>query len=219
MENIFNIQAESRSETGKKISKQLRKNGKIPAIIYGGNQEAIAVSVELSEIKTVMRSEARENSILRIKHEKDAQLDAMIKQVQYDYLSNSIIHLDFIRIDLSKPVEVNVPIILEGEPIGVKMEDGLLDFVSREIHLRCLPTKIPRQITINIADLHAGHSIRVEDLPKSEEYQFTSNLNTVICAVTSKAKEEDVAVPEAEVATTPTEGEAPPAPESEKKEE
>lgn len=192
MENIFTIQAEKRVESGKKISKQLRKSGRIPAIIYGGKDESLPVAVSNEDIKQVMRSESGENSILRIVAGNDAQQDAMIKEIQYDYLSTDIIHLDFIRIDLTKPVDVHVPVVLEGTPIGVKLEDGLLDFVTREIHVRCLPTKIPRMFKLDISQLHSGHSLKVEDLQKDDEVQFTSPLNTVICAVISRTKEEEV---------------------------
>lgn len=205
MENIFTIQAEKRVEKGKKISKQLRKNGKLPAIIYGGNVESLPVAVTVEDIKQVIKSESGENSILRIVAGEDSQQDAMIKEIQYDYLSSDIIHLDFIRIDLTKPVEVHVPVVLEGTPIGVKMEDGLLDFVTREVHVRCLPAKIPRMFKLDISQLHSGHSLKVEDLQKDDDVQFTSSMNTVICAVISKTKEEEHEVE----ATTEEEGVAP----------
>jgi large subunit ribosomal protein L25 len=125
----------------------------------------------------------------------------MIKEIQYDYLSDRIIHIDFIRIDLNKLVEVEVPVVLFGEAIGVKTEDGLLEFINREVHVRCLPTQIPKEIRIDVSSLHIGHSIKVETLVKTDDYQIISPANTVICAVAVKAKEEVVEVAEvAEVA-------------------
>ena len=136
----------------------------------------------------------------------------MIKEIQYDYLSDHIIHVDFIRIDLNKPVEVEVPVVLDGEPVGVKTEDGLLEFIHRQIMVRSLPTSIPREIRIDISGLHLNQSIKVENLPKSDAYQFISPANTVICAVAAKAKEEVAAVPEAAAAAEVTaEGAAAPA--------
>jgi large subunit ribosomal protein L25 len=204
MENVITINAELRKEISKKARKDLRSQGKIPAVIYGISSESIPISVNLGDIKGIMKSENKDNSILRIQQGEKTKFDAMIKDIQYDYLSDHIIHVDFIRIDLNKPVDVEVPILLEGEPIGVKTEDGLLEFIQREILVRSLPTSIPKEIRIDISGLHIGQSIKVENLAKSDAYQLISPANTVICAVAAKAKEEVpevVAVPEeAEVA-------------------
>ena len=131
MENILNIKAESRKEVGKGISKKLRAEGKIPAIIYGGKREAIPISLWVKDVKSILKSEKGENTILSI-HRDDVKVDAMLKDIQYDFLSNNIIHVDFIRIELDRLIEVYVPVVLIGEPIGVKLEDGIFDFISRE---------------------------------------------------------------------------------------
>jgi len=204
MENIITINAEPRSEISKQARKQLRAHGKIPAVIYGISAESVPIAVSLADVKGVMKSENKENSILRIIQGEKSKFDAMIKEIQYDYLSDHIIHVDFIRIDLNKPVEVEVPVLLEGEPIGVKTEDGLLEFIHRQILVRSLPTSIPKQIRIDVSGLHINQSIKVENLAKSDAYQLLSPANTVICAVATKAKEE---VPvAAEVAEVPAEG-------------
>jgi large subunit ribosomal protein L25 len=207
MENLITINAELREEISKKACKGLRAQGKIPAIVYGITAESIPISVNQGDIKSIMKSEKKENSILRILQSNKAKYDAMIKEIQYDYLSDHIIHIDFIRIDLNKLVEVEVPMVLFGEAIGVKTEDGLLEFINREVHVRCLPTKIPKEIRIDVSSLHIGQSIKVETLPKTDDYQIISPANTVICAVAAKAKEEVVEVAEvAEVAEGAVEG-------------
>jgi large subunit ribosomal protein L25 len=201
MENLITINAELREEISKKACKGLRAQGKIPAIVYGITAESIPISVELGDIKNIMKSEKKENSILRILQSNKAKFDAMIKEIQYDYLSDRIIHIDFIRIDLNKLVEVEVPVVLFGEAIGVKTEDGLLEFISRTVHVRCLPIKI------DVSPLHIGQTIKVETLVKTDDYQLISPANTVICAVAAKAKEEVVEVAEvAEVAEGAVEG-------------
>ena len=207
MENLITINAELREEISKKTCKGLRAQGKIPAIVYGISAESIPISVDLGDIKNIMKSEKKENSILRILQSNKAKFDAMIKEIQYDYLSDHIIHVDFIRIDLTKQVEVEVPMVLFGEAIGVKTEDGLLEFINRAIHVRCLPTKIPKEIRVDVSPLHIGQSIKVETLDKTDDYQIISPANTVICAVAAKAKEEVVEVAEvAEVAEGAVEG-------------
>jgi large subunit ribosomal protein L25 len=207
MENLITINAELREEISKKACKSLRAQGKVPAIVYGITAESIPISVALSDIKGIMKSEKKENSILRIIQGEKSKFDAMIKEIQYDYLSDHIIHVDFIRLDLKKTVEVEVPVILFGEAIGVKTEDGLLEFIGREVHVRCLPTQIPKEIRIDVSALHIGQSIKVETLPKTDAYQIISPANTVICAVAAKAKEEVAEVAEvAEAAEGAVEG-------------
>ncbi len=213
MENIITINAEMRNEISKRVSKGLRAQGKIPAVIYGITAESVPIAVSLVDVKGILKSENRENSILRIVQGDTSKFDAMIKEIQYDYLSDHIIHVDFIRIDLNKPVEVDVPVVLEGEPIGVKTEDGLLEFIHRQILVRSLPTSIPKEIRIDISGLHINQAIRVESLPKSESYQLVSPANTVICAVATKAKEEVPAA--AEVTEVAAEGAAAAAPAAE----
>ena len=207
MENLITINAELREEISKKACKGLRAQGKIPAIVYGITAESIPISVDLGDIKSIMKSEKKENSILRILQSNKAKFDAMIKEIQYDYLSDHIIHIDFIRIDVTKPVEIEVPVVLFGEAIGVKTEDGLLEFINREVHVRCLPTRIPKEIRIDVSSLHIGQSIKVETLAQTDDYQIISPANTVLCAVAAKAKEEVVEVAEvAEVAEGAVEG-------------
>lgn len=206
MENVMSIKAESREGVGKRVAKRLRREGKIPAIIYGENKESIPISIELTDVKTILKSEKGENTVLKI-HRDNIKVDAMLKEIQYDYLSDHIIHADFLRLDLDKPVTAWIPITVKGEPIGVKVEDGIFDFITRDIQVKCLPTKIPKEVTVDISGLHSGHSVKVEDLEMEEEIQLVSDPHRVICAVTSKVKaavEEEVKVEE-EVAEAPGE--------------
>jgi len=204
MENVITINAELRKEISKQARKGLRAQGKIPAVVYGITAESVPIAVNLADIKGILKSENKENSILRITQGEKSKFDAMIKDIQYDYLSDHIIHVDFIRIDLNKPVEVEVPVVIEGEAVGVKTEDGLLEFITREVMVRSLPTSIPKEIRVDISALHIGQSIKVENLAATESYQLISPANTVICAVAAKAKEEVAEV--AEAAEVPVEG-------------
>ena len=215
MENVMKINAKSREGVGKKVAKLLRREGKIPAIIYGERKDTIPISIELADIKAILKSEKGENTVLKI-HRDNIEVDAMLKEIQYDYLSDHIIHADFLRLDLTKPVTAWVPIVIKGESIGVKLEDGVFDFITRDIQVKCLATKIPKEIAVEISGLHAGHSIKAQDLEMGEEIQLVSDPHRVICAVTSKIKAagEEEAPVEAEAEEAPAEK-----PEAEKEEE
>jgi len=193
MENLLRVKAESRKEVGKKFARRLRKEGKVPAIIYGGKKESIPITLSLNDVKTILKSEKGENTILRFQRD-DIEVDAMLKETQYDYLSDNIIHADFIRIDLDKAVSVSVPVATKGEAIGVKVEDGIFDFMTREVKVKCLAANIPKEFEVDISGLHTGHSIKIEDLDIAAGIQLLSDPHTVICAVNAKGKAEEVEV-------------------------
>ena len=207
MENVMTVKADTRKEVGKKIAKKLRRDGKIPAIIYGGGKETIPISFLSEDVKEILKSEKGENTVLRIQRG-DINVDAMLQQVQYDYLSDNIIHVDLLRIDVEKPVNVSVPIKAVGEAVGVKVEDGIFDFITREIKVKCLVTKIPKEIVVDISDLHSGSSIKLEDLDIGEGIELLSNPHTAICAVTAKGKIEEIAEEVVEEEEAAEEGEA-----------
>jgi large subunit ribosomal protein L25 len=204
MENLMTLKAESRQEVGKKIARKLRKEGRIPAIIYGEHKESIPISLLKSDVKAILKSETGGNTVLRIKRD-NIQVDAMLKDIQYDYLSDNILHVDLIRVDLNQSVNVSVPVVTTGEPIGVKVEGGIFDFITRKIKIKCLATKIPKEFKIDITDLHAGHSIKIEDIEVEEGIKILSDSHTTICAVTAKGAAEEVI----EEAEEEEEGEAP----------
>lgn len=190
MENVVTLNAESRQEVGKKIAKKLRKEGRIPAIIYGEHKESIPISLSVSDIKTILKSNTGENTVLRI-HRDDIQVDAMLKEIQYDYLSDNIIHVDLIRIDLNKMVNISVQVVIKGEPIGVKVEGGIFDFMTRELKVRCLPTQIPREFVLDVSEMTTGDSIKVEDMDIPESTIIMSDSHTVICAVAARGAAEE----------------------------
>lgn len=191
MENVMTINAETREEVGKKIAKKLRKEGKIPAIIYGGGKETIPVSLLVDDVKGILKSEKGENTVLRI-HRGDINVDAMLHDIQYDYLSDNIIHVDLMRIDLAKPVTISVPVRIAGEAIGVKVEDGIFDFITREIRIKCLVTRIPNEFALDVRQMHTGQSIKVGDLDIEEDIKLLSDPNSVVCSISAKGKVEEL---------------------------
>ncbi len=208
MENILKLSAESRTEVGKKISKQLRRNGKIPAIIYGLDKDSIPISINLDAIEGIMKTAKGMNSILRIERGKEEPVDAMLKEVQWDYLSDNIIHADLIRINVDKPIVVHVPIKVTGEAVGVKVEDGIFDFITRSVYVRCLPAKIPAEIVVDVTDLHANQSIKIEDLEAAAEgLEYMTDPSVVVCLVATKggasSTDEEESEVEVEEAVTP----------------
>jgi len=197
MDTVITVKTEKRSGKGKQDAKRLRKNGKVPGVLYGGDNEAVNLAIDLEDIRLIIKSDHGENSILNLQYEKTTT-DAMVKEIQLDYLSERIMHVDLIRIDLKKTIIVPVPVVLYGEPIGVKLEDGILEFLTREIEIRSLPGQIPTEINVDISGLHAGQFIKVENLVLADGVQPVTLPQTVICTVISKAKEEEKITEESE---------------------
>ncbi len=198
MENLVNFKAESRVGVGSKIAKQIRREGKIPAIIYGDKKDPIPISIELKDVLSILKMEKKQNTILRIQRD-DIEVDAMLKELQYDHLGDTLLHADFIRLDLDKKIEVSVPVHIVGEAIGVRVEDGVFDFVTREIKVKALPMLIPTTFEIDVTELHSGNSIKVENIAEEDNVQIMSEKQVVICAVVAKGAEEEEEVEEEEV--------------------
>ncbi|MBU4134342.1 50S ribosomal protein L25, partial [bacterium] len=148
-------------ETGKKsLLKQLRKDKKTPAIIYGANFKPEAVWVDEKEISGIIKRS--KTSVLTL-NEGKKKITAVIKDVSYDVLSDRVNHVDFMKIEAMKELEISVPLELEGECKGVK-EGGILDFIIRKIDVRTIPSKIPHSIKVNISQMNIGDTLKVSQL-------------------------------------------------------
>lgn len=184
------IKAEPRKEFGKNANRRLRKTGKLPGILYGAKMENVPLVVEKKDILKILKSETGENTLFRITLDSQTY-DVMIKDLQRDPIYHELIHVDLYRIALDKPVEVSVPIILTGEAVGVKSEGGFVDFVTREIKIKCLPKKIPEHIEVDISPLHINQSLKIEDISVPEGVEILEEPDVVIVHVEATEEEEE----------------------------
>lgn len=198
---LLELKAELREKTGKEISKKLRRADKLPAVLYGEKQESVVLTVVRKDIETLLRSEHGVNQPLKIVYGK-GEATAMITDMQHDYLGRLLTHVDFKRVDLNKPVDISVMVVLTGESIGVKEEAGMLSLVTREIEISCLPQDILDQIEVDISGLHTGHSLKVSDLSlDTSKFKVLTDPSVVIALVEAEREEkEEVAEAETETA-------------------
>ena len=194
----------------KNAARRVRVKGKIPAVVYGAAEPAIAIEVDPKQIQKILHSDTGHNSIFDLEiNGSTAKTKAMIVDWQYEPIKGTLMHIDLKRIALDKAMRVEVPIQLVGAPIGVKTQGGILDQVLREVEIECLPGDIPSHIDVDISHLTFGKVLRVSDLPHNEKLKFLSDANQPVAHVTS-VKEEVVAAPEAvaaEVGAVPAEPE------------
>jgi len=182
----------------KNAARRVRAKGKIPAVVYGAAQPAVAVEVDPKQIQRILHSDAGHNSIFDLEVA-GATAKAMIVDWQYEPIKGKLIHIDFKRIALDKPIRVEVPIQLTGVPVGVKTQGGILDQTLREVEIECLPADIPGHIDVDVTELAFGMVLRVSGLPHAGSLRFITSEDTPVAHITS-VKEEVVATPEAEAA-------------------
>jgi large subunit ribosomal protein L25 len=219
------LKAQTRQERGKKRSAKLRKDGKIPAIIYGHKQEPQAVALNEHDFTEIIHHGKR---LLDVEIDGKAE-KLLIKDVQYDYLGKRIIHTDLIRVDLSEKVKVQVPLVFKGAPAGAA-EGGVLEEHLAQLEVECTVTEIPEAIDVSVKAMKIDESIYARDivLPAGVKLVTGSEVLVIACHVPLVIEEpvaaEAVAVegpvsPEVITERKPKEGEeeAGAAPEKEKK--
>ena len=206
-----NVSVQSRSGRGKGAAKRLRRSGRVPAVVYGGPKETLAIELDPKAIYNLLRSDAGRNTILTLDVDGAGQDNVILKDWQVDPVMENILHADFQRIAMDQVLRVTVPIVIRGEAIGVKAEDGLLDLVMREVGVECLPADIPERIECDVSNLHLHESVRVGDLPSPDRVQILDPPDGVVAhVVVLRIEEEETEVGEGEELATvegATEGE------------
>src|SRR2546428_318556 len=137
------VEAKLRTHTGSADSRRLRRQGLIPATIYGDNKDPISVAVDSKQITLILRSESGHNTIFKVQPTNQEAATVMIKDFDIDPVKGKLMHADFYRISLTKKQRVSVPVELVGEPEGVRLDGGILDHTLRALEIECLPTDIP----------------------------------------------------------------------------
>ncbi|MGA7401335.1 MAG: 50S ribosomal protein L25 [Candidatus Sulfotelmatobacter sp.] len=212
------LEAQTREAGTKNHARRVRREGKIPAVVYGAGKGAVPVSVDPRHVLRILRSESGHNTIFDLalsdgENAKAETAKAMIVDWQYEPIKGHLLHIDLKRIAMDKALRVSVPVVLQGVPAGVKTEGGILEQMLREVEIECLPGDIPGHIDVDVSHLTFGKVLRVSDLPHTEKLKFLSDANQPVAHVTS-VKEEVVAAPEAVAAEA---GAAPAEPEVIKK--
>ena len=204
MEQI-ELEVSLRTGRGKGAARRIRREGKIPAVLYGRKMETFHLAVKPEELKKILTSGARENTLIGLKSkgpgtEKIGGQVVMLKDLQVHPLSQFYLHADFYAVAMDVNVEVEIPIRLTGKPEGTKV-GGILAQALRELRIRCLPTNIPQFFEVDVSPLKIGDSLHVRDISRAEMCEILTDPDITLASVTppiSEAKyEEMVATPEA----------------------
>ncbi len=209
MKNEITVSAEPRETRGKNEARRLRVKGFAPGVLYGANRPAVAVAVNPKEVNKILHSTTGHNTIFTLSVRGGEDTPAMIVDWQSDPVRETLLHVDLKRIDLSKRIQVNVRVHTTGEPKGVKIQGGLLEVITREVEIECLPNEIPDSFTVDVTELMIGQNLRASDIALSGSMKLVSAPDQVIAhCVAMKAEEEPAAAVEGAVeAAAPAEPE------------
>jgi len=200
------VEGAPRATRGKNEARRLRVSGKVPATLYGGKGEALALAVNTKQVTAILRSESGHNTLFQVdlggKHE-----PAIVKDWQVDPVSGNLLHVDLLRIAMDVRMKVKVPVHTFGEPSGVKVQGGVYEVVTREVEVECLPADIPTEFKVDVSGLALNQSLRAGELPiDTAKLKLLTDPQTVLSHVVTLRAEEEKPV-EAAVATTPAEPE------------
>src|SRR4051812_14918548 len=206
------LEVVKREGRGKNEANRLRASGQIPAGVYGSRAEGkapegVPVSVDPKHLLRILHSESGANTLISLKVDGGAAARVMVKEYQLDPVTHQLLHADFYQLALDKAITVTVPVTLKGEPKGVKLQGGLLDFVTREIQVLCLPTEIPEHIDVDVAELMLNQSIRVRDLALDSKWKAVTPAESMIVHVVMPKAEEAAQAATTEGAATTAEPE------------
>lgn len=194
------IEASRREERGKNAARRLRRDGQVPAVLYGSTNEPVALMLETRLAQQVLRS-AGHNVIYELKIAGGDEVRAMLKDWQVDPVRGDVLHLDLQRVAMDVRVRVRVRVRTTGEPQGVKLQGGIFERVTRDVEVECLPGDIPDEITVDVGELMIGKQLRAGDLPLDPaKVRLITDPQRVMAHVVAPAKEEEAPTPEAAAA-------------------
>jgi large subunit ribosomal protein L25 len=192
----------------KNAARRVRRNGLIPAVVYGAKKESVSVTVNPKQIARILHSESGHNTVFDLKLGPE-QTKAMIVDWQYEPVKGTLMHIDLKRIAMDQALRVEVPVQLTGVPEGVKTQGGILEQMLREVAIECLPADIPDHIELDVTPLVFGQVLRVSDLPRDPKIKFVTDETQPVAHITSVKEVVEAAPAEAatDVAAAPAEPE------------
>jgi large subunit ribosomal protein L25 len=190
------LEATTRDSFGKNEARRIRREGKVPAVLYGGDsKEATPIAVEPRALLRILHSESGQNTLISLKLGGAGDSPrVLVKDFQLDPITHHVLHADFYRVAMDKVIQVTIPVTVHGEPKGVKQQGGILEFIRREIVIECLPGDIPEHVDVDVSELMLHQGIRLRDIATDPKWTPVTDGDTMLV---------HVIMPKAEEAPTP----------------
>ena len=200
------LDATVRTTIGKNEARRTRREGKVPAVVYGAasegaSRDAVSIAVEPKALLKILHSEAGANTLISLKLD-GIDTKVLVKDFQLDPVTHQVLHADFYRVAMDQMIEVTTPILVKGDARGVKVQGGILEFVRREIQIECLPSDIPEHIDVDVSELMVGQGIRVKDVATNPKWRPITDTDTMLVHVILAKAEESAQATVEPVATT-----------------
>ena len=203
------LEASARDTFGKNEARRTRRDGKVPAVLYGGDKKnATPIAVDPRELLRILHSESGANTLISLKLTGAGDTRVLVKDFQLDPITHAILHADFYQVAMDRAIEVTIQVVVKGEPKGVKQQGGILEHVRREIRISCLPADIPEHVVVDVSELMLHQGIRVRDVATNPKWKAVTEGDAMLVHVIMPKAEEAPATPEAAAAAATT---APPA--------
>jgi large subunit ribosomal protein L25 len=184
------LEAVKRDTRGKNAARRLRAAGQIPAVLYGGSGESIALSVVPRDLSRILHSDTGENTIIELHVQGGETTRVLVKNYLLNPIDHAMLHADFYRVSLDKPITVTVSIVIKGEPKGVKLQGGVLDLPHREVEIESLPLEIPESLEVDVTELMIGQGVHLRDLATNAKWKPISDPDTLLVHVVPPRAEE-----------------------------
>ena len=200
----YTLTAKIRDQKGKEAAKKFRNNNLIPSIFYGPDAHPLMLTVDLSDLRQILKKTTSENIILGLKIESDQGSDSrmvMLKELQTDPIKDGYIHADFYEISMDKELTIDIPVRLINTPVGVT-NGGILQHVRRELTISCLPNNLIESIDVDVSELDIGESVHIENIDFPEGITSlqdgTLTVATVVAPTVPAEREEEEEIEEEE---------------------
>jgi large subunit ribosomal protein L25 len=203
------LKANVRKTTGNGPARVLRREGRIPAVLYGPETEPVLLSVNIGDFQEVLKKGNVSQVLLNlvIQNGKTFSKSVIIKELQTHPVSKDFLHIDFYEIDMKRKIKVNVPVLAKGKSKGVEL-GGVLQIIRHELEVLCFPGEIPEEIVIDITELDVGDSVHVKEIPLEGDMEIQADVNYTVLTVLSPKVEEEVVEEEEEEVEEGEEGAA-----------
>lgn len=198
------LEAQARDTFGKNEARRTRRGGHVPGVLYGGGKDATPIAVQPKALLKILHSEAGQNTLISLKLAGAGDNRVLVKDFQLDPVTHEVLHVDFFRIAMDKLLQVTIPIVVHGEPKGVKQQGGILEFIRREVEIEVLPDDIPEHIDVDVSELMLHQGIRVRDIATNAKWKPVSDLDLMLVHVIMPKVEEVAAPADAAAVATAT---------------
>jgi large subunit ribosomal protein L25 len=193
------LEATQRDTIGKNEARRTRRAGMVPAVLYGttsdnGSREATPIAVNPRALLRILHSESGANTLISLQLAGAGEARVLVKEYQLDPVTHEVLHADFYRVAMDKVIRVTIPVIVKGEPKGVKQQGGVLEFIRREIDVECLPADIPENVEVDVSELMLHQGVRVRELITNPKWTAVSDPDMMLVHVIMP-KAEEVAAP------------------------